>query len=55
MVSYRRLNLLGLFDRNVGLTTKFATMKVSEKVEEDKPLSQTQVDMSIDGHKSVNR
>ena len=32
------LNLLGLFDRNVGLTTKFAAVKVSDNVE-DEPLS----------------
>ena len=29
------LNLLGMFDRNVGLTTKCALVKVSENVEED--------------------
>ena len=38
------LNLLVLFDRNIGLTTKCVMVKVSENVEEDKPLSQTQVD-----------
>ena len=35
------LNLLGLFDRNVGLTRKFAIVKVLENVEEDELLSQT--------------
>ena len=35
------LNLLGLFDRSVGLTTKCALMKVSENVKEDVTLSQT--------------
>ena len=38
------LSLLDLFDRNVGLTTKFTMVKVSEKVEENKLLSQTHVD-----------
>ena len=38
------LNQLGLFDRNVGLTTKSAMVKVSENVEEDEPLFQTRVD-----------
>ena len=38
--------MLGLFDRSVGLTAKFATMKVSENVEEDESLSQTRVDMT---------
>ena len=37
------LNLLGLFDRNVGLSTKCAMEKVSENVVEDEPLSQTRV------------
>ena len=40
------LNFLGLFDRNVGLTTKFAMVKVSENVKEGEPLSQTLVDMT---------
>ena len=35
------LNLLGLFDCNVGLTTKCALMKVLHNVEEDEILSQT--------------
>ena len=39
------LNLLGLFDRNAGLTTKCAMMKVSENVVEES-LSETQVDMT---------
>ena len=41
------LNLLGPFDRNFGLITKCATVKVSENVEKNKPLSQTQVDMTL--------
>ena len=40
------LNLLGLFDRKVGLTSKCAIVKVSENVEEDEPLSQTGVDVT---------
>ena len=40
------LNLLGLFDRNVGLTTKCTMVKVSENVEENIPLSQARVDMT---------
>ena len=40
------LNLLGLFNRNEGLTTKCAMVKVSENVEEDEPLSQTRVNMT---------
>ena len=39
------LNLLGLFDRNKGLTTECAMVKASENVEEDEPLSQTRVDV----------
>ena len=35
------LNLLGQFDRNAGLSTKFALVKVSENVKKDEPLSQT--------------
>ena len=35
------LNLLGLFDCNVGLTTKYAMVNVSEIVKEDQPLSHT--------------
>ena len=34
-------NLVGLCDRNVGLNTKCALVKVSENVEEHEPLSQT--------------
>ena len=37
-------NLLGLFDRYVGLTTKCAMVKVSENVVEGEPLSQNRVD-----------
>ena len=40
------LNLLNLFDRNVGLTTKCAMVKVSKNVVEDDQLSQTRVDMT---------
>ena len=40
------LNLLGLFDRSVGLTAKCALMKVSENVEEDETLSQTRLDVT---------
>ena len=40
------LNLLSLFDCNVGLITKCALVKVSENVEEDELLSQTHVDMT---------
>ena len=39
------LNLFGLFDRNIGLTTKCAMVKVSENVIEE-PLPQTPVDMT---------
>ena len=38
------LNLLGLFDRKVGLITKYAMAKVSENVVDDELLSQTQAD-----------
>ena len=40
------LNLVGLFDRKVGLNTKCAMVKVSDNVEEDEPLSQALVDMT---------
>ena len=40
------LNLLGLFDCNVGLTTKYVIVKVSKNVEDDEPLSQTGVNMT---------
>ena len=40
------LNLLGLFDCNVGLTTKCALMKVLDNVEEDEILSQTWLDVT---------
>ena len=40
------LNLPGLFDRSVGLTTKCALMKVSENVEQDETLSQTRLDVT---------
>ena len=40
------LNLLSLFDHNVGLTIKFAMVIVSDNVEENEPLSQTRVDMT---------
>ena len=35
------LNLLDLFNRNVGLAAKCAMVKVLEKVKEDEPLLQT--------------
>ena len=44
------LNLLGLFDRSVGLTTKCAMVEVSENVEEDEPLSQARVNMTKTKH-----
>ena len=47
------LNLLGLFDRNVGLTTKGAMVKVSENVVEDEPLSQNRVDMTNTKNKTL--
>ena len=40
------LNLVCLCDRNVGLNTTYAIVKVLENVEEDEPLSQTRVDMT---------
>ena len=47
------LNLLGWFDRNLGLTTKCATVKVSKNVVEDEPLSQTQVDTTNTKNKTL--
>ena len=47
------LNLLGQFDRNIGLTTKCDLVKVSENVEEDEPLSQTGLDMINTKNKTV--
>ena len=47
------LNLFGLFDRNVGLTTKRAMVKVLENVEKDEPLSQTRVDMTSIKNKTL--
>ena len=38
--------MLGLFDRNVGLTTKCAVVKVSENVVKEEPQLQTRVDMT---------
>ena len=46
--------MLGLFDRNVGLTTKCAMVKVSENVVEDEPLSQIQVDMTNTTNKTLS-
>ena len=40
------LSLRGLLDRNVGLITKCAMVKVSENVVEKEPLSQTRLDMT---------
>ena len=47
------LNLLDMFDCNVGLTTKRALVKVSENVAEDEPQSQTQFDMTNIKNKTV--
>ena len=47
------LNLLSLFDCNLGLTTKCAMVKVSENVVEEEPLSQTKVDMINTKNKSL--
>ena len=47
------LSLLGLFDCNVGLTTKCAIVKVSENVVEEEPLSQTRVDMTNTKNKTL--
>ena len=46
MVSYRGFKFARLFDRNKGLTTKCAMVKISENLKEDEPLSQTRVDMT---------
>ena len=40
------LRLHGLFDSNIGLTTKCTMVKVSENVEENEPLSQARVDLT---------
>ena len=40
------MNLLGPFDRNVGLTTKCTMVKVTANVEENEPLSQARVNMT---------
>ena len=47
------LNLLGLFDRNVGLTTTCVMVKVSENVVEEEPLSQTRLDMTYTKNKTL--
>ena len=47
------LNLLGLFDRNVGLTTKCAMVKVSANVVKDEPLYQTRVDTTNTKYKTL--
>ena len=47
------LYLLGLVDRNVALNTKCVMVKVSENAEEDKPLSQTRVDMTNTKNKTL--
>ena len=47
------LILLGLFDRNVGLTRKCAKVKVSENVAEEEPPSQTRVDMTNTKNKTL--
>ena len=48
------LILLRVFDRNVGLTKKCAMVKVSENVVEEKPLSQTGVDMTNTKNKTLD-
>ena len=40
------LNLLGLFDRSIGWTTKCAVVKVLKNVEDNEPLSLTRLDMT---------
>ena len=40
------LNLLGLFDRSLSLTTKFILMEISENIEEDETLSQIRLDVT---------
>ena len=47
------LNLLGLFDRNIGLTTKCAMGKVLENFVEEKPLLQTPVGMTDTKNKTL--
>ena len=47
------LNLLGLFDCLVGLTTKCAMVKVSENVVEEEPLQETRVDMTNTKNKTL--
>ena len=47
------LNLLGLFYRSVGLTSKCALMKVSENVEEDYTLSRTRLDVTNSKIKTI--
>ena len=47
------LNLLGLFHRNVDLTTNCAMSKVSENVVQEEPLSKTRVDMANTKNKAL--
>ena len=47
------LILLGLFDRNVGLSAKCAMIKVSKNAVEEEPLSQTPVDMTNTKNKTL--
>ena len=47
------LILLGLFDHNVGLTTKCDMVKVFENVVEEEPLPQTLVDMTNTKNKTL--
>ena len=47
------LNLLVLFDRNIGLTTKCAMAKVSENIVKVEPLSQTRVDTTNTKNKTL--
>ena len=45
--------MLGLFNRNVGLITKYAMVKVLENIEEEEPLLQTRVDMTNTKNKAL--
>ena len=47
------LNLLCLFDRNVGLTTKLPWRKFQKNVVEDEPSSQTRVNMTNTKNKAL--
>ena len=45
--------MFGLFDRNVGLTAKYAMVKVSDNVVEEEPLSQTRVNTTYTKNKTL--